>query len=208
MAGVFDKFKINRSVNRVIEDKYFEQVAIEMSEGCINVGTWTRAKANAEGDKNKTEALYIKYRVQSLHDEVHIKSLSTKVVEDRTEKEVNNNSFIGIPAIEEATNLERYNGRGLVDVEELVEAIDDGAPLMYFEHSFDRLTSQRSLSIINSADACDEYPLHVAIKNKRLDIVVLLLEKGADKDLLNGWERTPLDMAIKLGVPEIIRALQ
>jgi hypothetical protein len=68
---VFNRFKINRSVNRIIEDKYYEQVAFEMTQGNINIGTWTRAKVNAEGDKKKTEALYIKYRVQTLHDEVH-----------------------------------------------------------------------------------------------------------------------------------------
>lgn len=278
---MFDKFKINRSVNKVIEDKYYEQVAIEMSEGRINVGTWTRAKANAEGDENKTEALYIKYRVQSLHDEIHVISTLNKelgkknkeihhatnrqvpekketitaaqiirVIAPFTSKDLSfaksailqgdinyikiNSSDYPSKAINQLieysdlcgeygiftylTSLSKFNREpinadvhhveGITSTEELVTLIEDSTSLKHLEQSLVNLTKEESLSIINSADACDEYPLHVAVKNKRLDIVVLLLKKGANKDLLNGWERTPLDMAIKLEVPTIIRVLK
>jgi len=280
---VFNKFKINRSINRVIEDKYYEQVALEMSEGDINIGTWTRAKSNAEGDERKTEALYIKYRVQSLHDEIHAISTLNKeldkknkeiyhapeikkkvqekketivepqisrVIEIPTSKDVTfaksailqgdidyikiNSSDLPYEAINqlieysdlcgedkiftylkglsnfnrEPINWDNYHVEGITNTEDLVTLIEDNAHLKHLVQSLASLTKEETLSIINNADACEEYPLHVAIKNKRVDIVEYLLKKGAKKNQRNGWGRTPLELAIQMTFSEAVNVLK
>jgi len=75
----FKKIKLSRAIDRVIEDRFYEQVALEMINDDINLGTWTRAKADANGDKGVTEALYIKYRVQTLHDAVNAVDVFTEL---------------------------------------------------------------------------------------------------------------------------------
>lgn len=91
----FKKVKLARSINRVIEDSFYEQVALEMEKGDIKLGTWTRAKANAEGDNDKTEALYIKYRVQYLHDAIN----ATEVVLDEASKVASGKKVIEYDAL-------------------------------------------------------------------------------------------------------------
>jgi hypothetical protein len=45
---------------------YYEQVAEEIENKEINKGIWARAMSESDGDRNKAESLYIKYRVKEL----------------------------------------------------------------------------------------------------------------------------------------------
>lgn len=108
----------------------------------------------------------------------------------------------------ESINADTHHVEGITNTEELVTLIEDNAPLKYLEQSLASLTKEETLSIINSADACKEYPLHVAVKNKRVDIVECLLKKGANKNQRNSWGRTPLELATKMVLPEAEKILK
>ncbi len=49
-----------------IDDSVFEQIAEEMSQGAIGAGLMTRAIAEADGDPNRAQAIYIKLRAAAI----------------------------------------------------------------------------------------------------------------------------------------------
>ena len=52
-----------------IDDSIYDQIASEMSSGHINGGLMARAIAEADGDKDRTQALYIKLRAAAIAKE-------------------------------------------------------------------------------------------------------------------------------------------
>ncbi|PCJ34861.1 MAG: hypothetical protein COA93_03895, partial [Alphaproteobacteria bacterium] len=69
---------------RLNEEKLYAQVATEMDSDDIRAGLWAKATVDAEGEEGKTKALYIKYRLQAIQDEV-----ADLVME--TEEQITNN---------------------------------------------------------------------------------------------------------------------
>jgi len=67
-----DRYSTDGAVARLSEEAAYEQVSKELEEGKIRQGLWTKALAESNGDKNRTESLYIRYRVQSLLDEARL----------------------------------------------------------------------------------------------------------------------------------------
>lgn len=51
------------------DNKMYEIAMDEIETGTVQKGLYARAFSQSEGDKDKTAALYINFRVQSLHDE-------------------------------------------------------------------------------------------------------------------------------------------
>jgi hypothetical protein len=68
--GIFDKFKTSTAIDRLLEEKLYEQVAQELKAGKKREGIWVKAMAKSGGDLNKAEALYIELRVQAIRDEI------------------------------------------------------------------------------------------------------------------------------------------
>lgn len=64
------RFQRNNATNRLFEEKLYEQVLIEMDNGNIRAGLWAKSLANGAGNEEKAKGLYIKYRVQSIRDEL------------------------------------------------------------------------------------------------------------------------------------------
>lgn len=60
------------AVNRIREEKLYEIVAKEMKHDQIRDGLWTKAVEESEGNESLAKSLYIKYRIQSLKDELEI----------------------------------------------------------------------------------------------------------------------------------------
>jgi len=69
---LFKKIQRNAAASRLLEEKLFEQVALELSEGKRRNGLWAKALANCDGNEKKAKSLYIRYRVQSIKDEAEI----------------------------------------------------------------------------------------------------------------------------------------
>jgi len=67
--GIFDKFKTSTAIDRLSEERLYEQVAQELKAGKKREGIWVKAMAKTGGDLNKAEALYIELRVQAIKDE-------------------------------------------------------------------------------------------------------------------------------------------
>lgn len=51
-------------------------------------------------------------------------------------------------------------------------------------------------------------PLHWAAEKGHIDVVEVLLKSGADMTCENKFEKTPLDIAITNGRPDIVQVLQ
>lgn len=67
---MFNKLLALRSAHRLIEEQLYEQVVVELADGVKRQGLWAKAIADSEGHEDKAKSLYIKYRVQSMKDEL------------------------------------------------------------------------------------------------------------------------------------------
>ena len=182
--SLFHKFKSKAVINRKHEEKLYALVASEMIEGIRNAALWLKALEAANGNSEKQISEYIKLRVQSLKNDIHI---------------VNNIS------VEEPIPLEKQCWK---DVEGLMIMIEDGASKLDISNSLSDMSDSEIKLLINQFDACEQYPLHVAVKNRRADIVKWLLGAGAQCNSVNDWGKTPMDMAIKQENKEIINIIE
>jgi len=69
---LFEKFRRTSAATRLLEEQLYEQVVQELSNGQRRDGLWAKALANSDGLEEKAKALYIRYRVQSIKDEIEI----------------------------------------------------------------------------------------------------------------------------------------
>jgi len=73
--GLLDKLK--RKVETTLADSRLEEELMykhairEMDAGLIREGLYAKALSNSPGDEEKVKSLYIKYRVQSIKDELN-----------------------------------------------------------------------------------------------------------------------------------------
>lgn len=78
---------------RQFEENIFELVAHEIQSGIKRSGIWAKAISEAIGDEMVAKSLYIRYRAQSMIDEVYLaeeekrKSEETKVKRELEEKD-------------------------------------------------------------------------------------------------------------------------
>lgn len=66
------KVKQAAIVDRFVEEKLYEQALHEFQMGMRRDGLWAKAFRKSNGDKQKANALYLEYRVQSIKDEAEI----------------------------------------------------------------------------------------------------------------------------------------
>lgn len=62
-------FNFSTKEKRDTDEKLYAIVVEEIERGTINKALWAKALADSDNDKDKTQALYIKLRVQKLYDE-------------------------------------------------------------------------------------------------------------------------------------------
>ena len=86
---MFERFKKQSAVHRLLEEQLYEKVAQELANGQRRDGLWVKAIANSNGSDEKAKALYIQYRVQSIKDEIEIAKTLVEEAESpvRTEKQ-------------------------------------------------------------------------------------------------------------------------
>ena len=74
---IWDSIKTFTASGRLFEEHLYEHVVGELRSGIRKDGLWAKAIENSNGEDAKTRALYIKYRIQSLRDELQLsKTLS------------------------------------------------------------------------------------------------------------------------------------
>jgi len=69
---LFEKFRRKSAAARLQEEQLYEQVIQELSQGEKRAGLWAKALADSDGSEQRAESLYIRYRVQSIKDEIDI----------------------------------------------------------------------------------------------------------------------------------------
>ena len=149
-----------------------------MESGIRNNGLWLKALEQAQGNREKQVSEYIRLRVQSLKDNIGIIS-----------DQINAN-----------TDIKH-------DIEKFITLINENATSNKIESYLSDMDPQKLLDFINTPDACEEYPIHVCIKKKRINLARWLLEAGANPKVKNYWGETPLKMAERIGDEEIIALL-
>jgi hypothetical protein len=80
------KVKQTAIADRLVEEKLYELVHRELESGERRDGLWAKAFQNSQGDEQKTNALYIGYRVQSIKDEAEITDLIAEKYEAESKK--------------------------------------------------------------------------------------------------------------------------
>jgi hypothetical protein len=73
--SLLDDFKTQGAAFRLTEEMLFAEVYREMEAGIKRDGLWAMALAESKFDESTAKSLYIKYRVQSLKDEIRIADL-------------------------------------------------------------------------------------------------------------------------------------
>jgi hypothetical protein len=71
-AAVFKRLKRNSAAVRLIEEELYGMALAELESGHFRSGLWAKALAYSSGDEQKARGLYLKYRVQSIHDEAEV----------------------------------------------------------------------------------------------------------------------------------------
>ena len=91
---MFKRFRRNSALNRQDEEKLYEFISQEMKAGQIRQGLMTKAKVISKGNKDQTEAEYIKLRIQSIQDEYVIEEFLREIEKENYISEQNFNELI------------------------------------------------------------------------------------------------------------------
>jgi len=73
--------KLKGAEGRIREEIIYAAVMKEIKSGTKREGLWAKALSESEGNKAKTESLYIKYRVQSIEDELQVEEEEREAIE-------------------------------------------------------------------------------------------------------------------------------
>lgn len=84
---MLDNINKRRILKSKAESELYSIVGAELEEGIKNNGLWIKAKSNALGDENKIEALYIRYRVEELRDDLSLLNIAEKETLNNINKE-------------------------------------------------------------------------------------------------------------------------
>lgn len=88
MANDSENSKAEAAAERLLEQQLYERVAEEIASEVRVTGLWLKALADAAGDETAGKALYVKYRVQAIKDEIELSDyVARKEEEDRKENE-------------------------------------------------------------------------------------------------------------------------
>ena len=179
--SLFDKVKKKTLAHRKADEALYSFVAQEMEEGIRHNGLWLKALEQANGNEQKQVAAYIKLRVQSLRDDASIPS-DPDNPQNKTKKEI--------------------------DIDELTTMLNKNTDIDKIYAYLSGMNSHEIMRFINTPNACDEFPIHISIRKKRIDLAKWLLESGADITMRNYWGKTPLEIAQSDEYEEAISLLE
>ena len=112
--SIFNKInnKLKGKKGRKREEILYEMVTAELEKGYKNKGLFSKALADCGGEEHKVESTYIKYRVQSLKDEIETKEeneqLKIKLENERRLKKLDEQDKRKRKKMEKQEAAERY----------------------------------------------------------------------------------------------------
>lgn len=83
--------KLKGAEGRIREEIIYAAVMKEIKSGSKREGLWAKALSESEGNKAKAESLYIKYRVQSIEDELQVEEEKLEAKEAKKTEARNRN---------------------------------------------------------------------------------------------------------------------
>jgi len=69
---MFKKYKLNRAISRLVEDKLYEMALVEVENNILVKGAWARALSQSDGIDAKAKSIYLQYRVEAMKNEAQI----------------------------------------------------------------------------------------------------------------------------------------
>jgi hypothetical protein len=72
---MFKRIKQTLAASRILDEQYYIVVHNELENGIKRKGIWAKALADSGGSDNKAKSLYIRYRVQSIKDELELQEV-------------------------------------------------------------------------------------------------------------------------------------
>ena len=122
----FSHFKLKSAEGRLVEEQLYERVVNELTSGIKREGIWAKAVAKSYGNEAKAKSLYIKFRVQSLKDEIEVEKASKRATVDTQGS--NTNELLDMSLYEGQITREKnfYKYRGLLydSAEDAIEAFN------------------------------------------------------------------------------------
>tara|TARA_S200000501_G_C20769820_1_gene720056 strand:- start:278 stop:772 length:495 start_codon:yes stop_codon:yes gene_type:complete len=73
-------------ISKEEENQLYEKAGIDIENGVIDKGLWTKALSKAEGDKKKQQGIYIELIVERHKDELRVAKKKAKTLEDKKKK--------------------------------------------------------------------------------------------------------------------------
>lgn len=69
---MFKKFRTNRAVSRLVEDRLYELALDEVDKGILKRGPWARALSQSDGIDEKAKSIYLQFRVEAMKNEAQV----------------------------------------------------------------------------------------------------------------------------------------
>lgn len=88
---MFFKSNVEKAKERKLEEYFFNIVAQELKNGIKHDATWAKAIAFAQGNSEKAESSYIKYRIESLQDDMILNQEAEE--NDKIQKELERKAY-------------------------------------------------------------------------------------------------------------------
>ena len=178
----------------VDENAIYAAIAEELKSGNTDQGLWIRLFAECDGDESKTKVAYIKKRAEKLIGLAiaRFSALERKRIEEEKVQEESRLKF-ATQKRRVAERIARGEAASLdcdPNSQQFIKAVRSGdmagAILMLTENE---------LLVLAKEDGTGNTALHVAVSEGNQDMVVMLLECGADAFTNNNYGRTPMEFA-------------
>ncbi len=193
----------------VDEERIYTEIAKELEISVSDKGLWTRLFAECGGDEKQTKVLYIKRRADQLiaSERAHLEQAAQVRAAElkRFEKLRLQGKLLREKLIEGKITKE------LSDTLSALSKTNTAVMLLYKVkenqlNEVDAMLTEEPLlvAVINSKG---DTPLHIAVCERNLEMVQLLLEKGAVVEVKNKFDISPMDSANKSEQMEIVKLL-
>lgn len=190
------------------------------SGGAKDIGTWTKAFAQANGDDTQTRVAYIKLRfdvlmsaevarIEARRQQEAARKLAKELERARAEQEHARAEKERAQRMSVADRIRRgYAGEELKALNATAKAQEFLNACMWGRT--ERVSSLLSENpyLLGVANETGDTGLHIAVRERSKRIVKILIDAGADSDAKNQWGQTPLGNARTWRLASIVEILE